>query len=83
MGGVGKTTLALKLAEDLTPRFPDAQIYLDLKGVNPEPLTTAQAMAHVIRSFRPEARLPDEETALVSLYRSTLHGQHVSLSTLR
>ncbi|HEY3566940.1 MAG TPA: TIR domain-containing protein [Thermoanaerobaculia bacterium] len=53
MGGVGKTTLALKLAEELKPRFSDAQIYLDLKGVDPQPLTAAQAMAHVIRSFHP------------------------------
>src|SRR5262249_47730914 len=43
MGGVGKTTLALKLAEELEPLYPDAQIYLDLKGVDPQPLTAIQA----------------------------------------
>src|SRR5271169_2580051 len=32
MCGVGKTSLALMLAEELTPRYPDAQIFLDLKG---------------------------------------------------
>src|SRR5438105_4600393 len=32
MGGIGKTALALKLAELLTPRYPDAQFFLDLKG---------------------------------------------------
>ena len=31
MGGVGKTVLALKLAEQLKPRYPDAQFYLDLR----------------------------------------------------
>src|SRR5258708_1289332 len=41
MGGVGKTTLALKLAAELKPELPDAQIYLDLKGVDPRPLTAA------------------------------------------
>jgi tetratricopeptide (TPR) repeat protein len=79
MGGVGKTTLALKLAEELKPRFPNAQIYLDLKGVDPKPLTAAQAMAHVVRSFHPEARLPESEAELVGLYRSVLDGKHVFL----
>jgi tetratricopeptide (TPR) repeat protein len=79
MGGVGKTTLALKLAEELKPRFPDAQIYLDLKGVDPQPLTAAQAMAHVIRSFYPEARLPESEAELAGLYRSVLDGKRVFL----
>ncbi len=79
MGGVGKTTLALKLAEELKPQFPNAQIYLDLKGVDPHPLTTAQAMAHVIRSFHPEARLPEGEDELGGLYRSVLDGKRVLL----
>jgi hypothetical protein len=79
MGGVGKTTLALKLADELKPRFPDAQIYLDLKGVDPQPLTPAQAMAYVIRAFHPEARLPESEVELAGLYRSVLDGKRVLL----
>ncbi len=79
LGGVGKTTFALKLAEELTPRYPDAQLYLDLKGVAPQPLTAAQAMAHVIRSFHPEAQLPVDETALAGLYRSVLFGKSTLL----
>jgi TIR domain/NB-ARC domain len=79
MGGVGKTTLALKLAEELKSRFPDAQIYLDLKGVDPQPLSAAQAMAHVIRSFHPNDRLPENESELAGLYRSVLDGKRVLL----
>jgi tetratricopeptide (TPR) repeat protein len=79
MGGVGKTALALKLAERLTERYPDGQIYLDLKGVNPQPLTAADAMAHVIRAWQPESRLPENEAALAALYRSVLHGKRVLL----
>jgi tetratricopeptide (TPR) repeat protein len=72
---VGKTALALKLAEELTPNFRDAQIYLDLRGVSDKPLTPAEAMAYVIRSFHPEAKLPEKEDELGGVYRSALHGK--------
>lgn len=78
-GGIGKTVLALKIAEELKPLYPDAQLYLDLKGVDPQPLTTAQAMTHVIRSYHPEARLPESEAELVGLYRSILDDKRVLL----
>ena len=79
IGGVGKTSLALKLAEELKPRFPDAQLYLDLKGVDPHPLTPAQALTHAIRAFHPETRLPESEAELAVLYRSVLDGKRVLL----
>jgi tetratricopeptide (TPR) repeat protein len=79
MGGVGKTSLALKLAGDLERLYPDAQIYLDLKGVDPQPLATTQAMGHVIRSFHPEVRLPESQTELAGLYRSVLYGKRTIL----
>jgi len=78
-GGIGKTVLALKLAEELKPLYRDAQLYLDLKGVDPQPLTTAQALTHVIRSHHPEARLPESEAELAGLYRSVLNDKRVLL----
>jgi tetratricopeptide (TPR) repeat protein len=79
MGGIGKTALALKLADELRERYPDAQIYLDLKGTSEKPVTTAEAMAHVVRAYRPTAQLPDEEAELAGLYRSVLDGQRALL----
>lgn len=79
MGGVGKTALALRLAEELQPSYPDAQLYLDLRGVDPQPLTPAQAMAHVVRSYHPEAPMPASEAELAGLYRSVLHGKRALL----
>lgn len=78
-GGVGKTALALKLAAELAPNFPDAQIYLDLKGVSEKPLTAAEAMSHVIRTFHPEIKLPEKEDDLCALFRSVLHGKRALL----
>ncbi|MDT7540783.1 MAG: hypothetical protein QOE33_687 [Acidobacteriota bacterium] len=77
-GGVGKTALALKLAEQLASRFPDAQFYLDLKGTT-QPLTPSDAMAHVIRAYHPTAKLPDGEAELSALYNSVLHNQRALL----
>jgi tetratricopeptide (TPR) repeat protein len=79
LGGVGKTALALKLADEFSGRFPDAQLYLDLKGVSSKPLETEEAMAHVIRSFHPDIKLPDNEAELSGLYRSVLHGRRALL----
>jgi tetratricopeptide (TPR) repeat protein len=79
MGGIGKTALALKLADQLRERYPDAQIYLDLKGTSEKPLTTAEAMAHVVRAYHPAKKLPDDEAELAARYHSVLDGQRALL----
>jgi tetratricopeptide (TPR) repeat protein len=79
MGGVGKTALALKLAEKIKERYPDGQFYLDLLGVNLQPLTPAQAMSYVIRAYHPGAKLPESEAELRSIYLSALHNQRALL----
>ena len=80
-GGVGKTALALTLAGEIAPRYPDAQIFVDLKGVSEKPLTPGEAMAHVIRAFHPdpEAKLPESEADLGGIYRNLLYGKRVLL----
>ncbi len=79
MGGVGKTSLALKLAEELTPRYPDAQIYLDLKGEGKAPIAVAEVMAHVIRAYEPAAAVPSNDAELEGRYRSVLNSRRVIL----
>ena len=86
MGGVGKTALALVLAQRLTDRYPDAQIFLNLRGVpqqesvtKQEPVTTAEAMAHVIRAFHPDFKPPDDRNQLQAQYHSVLEGRRVLL----
>ena len=77
MGGVGKTALGLSLAEELVPRYADAQIYLDLKGTTGEPLPPLDAMAHVIRAFDPAYPETPLELDIDGHYRSVLNGRRV------
>ncbi|MGH9768003.1 MAG: ATP-binding protein [Blastocatellia bacterium] len=78
-GGVGKTTLALKLADQLAPHYPDARFYLDLKGASAQPLSVAEAQASVIRANLPTVRLPENEVELDQLYKTALVGKRVLL----
>lgn len=79
MGGIGKTALALVLADRLKDQYPDAQFYLNLKGTSKKPLTATDAMAHVIRGYKPEIKLPDDDGAVHGLYYSVLNGQKALL----
>lgn len=79
MGGSGKTALALEVAEQLAERYPDGHIYLDLQGARRTPVPSRDAMAHVIGTLRPEAKLSDDEAELRAAYLSVLHGKRVLL----
>jgi hypothetical protein len=78
MPGVGKTVLAFVLAERLTDRFPDGQLFINLQGTSRSPLSPAEAMAQVIHAYRPTDRLPENLDELGGLYRSILAGQACS-----
>jgi len=76
MGGVGKTAMATVLAHRLKDQFKDAQLYLNLRGADPEkrlPLKPAEAMQIIIRSLRNEAILPEEVNQLTPIYNSILN----------
>ena len=78
MGGIGKTALALKLAQRLAPEYPDAQIFVDLQGTT-SPLAPGDVMGHVIHTFHPRAELPATESERCGLYRSVLRGKEALL----
>jgi len=79
LGGIGKTALACKLAEDLRDRYPNGQLMVDLQGTGRRPMKPVEAMVQVIRSFDPIAHLPNSETALANIYRSILYDKHILL----
>ncbi len=83
MGGIGKTALALVLADRIKSQFPDGQIFVDMRGTsnNPElpPLTPEEAMAQVIRAYNPVDRLPENPNELRGLYLSVLAAKRALL----
>jgi len=83
MGGIGKTALALVLADKIKSQFPDGQIFVDMRGTsnNPElpPLMPEDAMAQVIRAYNPVDRLPENSNELRGLYHSILAGKRALL----
>jgi hypothetical protein len=75
MGGVGKTTLAVFVANQLRERFPDIQVFFDLQGTT-NPILPNQVMEEVIRACRPEVNeLPSDIEPLGRLYIDTLSGK--------
>ncbi len=77
MGGVGKTALALHLAHELAPAFPDAQLYIDLHGYEPsQRLSPGQALDRFLRALgvAPEL-LPTALEEQASRYRTLLAGK--------
>jgi predicted ATPase len=71
MGGIGKTELALLVAERLRDEYPDAQFFINLQGTGANPRSPQEAMVICIWAFLgPEAKLPEEPEQLSHLYRS-------------
>ncbi|MFI9813891.1 protein kinase domain-containing protein [Saccharothrix variisporea] len=79
-GGVGKTALAVHWAHRVADRFPDGQLYLDLRGFAPSgaPMVPGEAVRTLLDSFRvPTERIPSGLDAQAALYRSLLAGRRM------
>jgi len=77
--GTGKTTLAVHWAHRVGHRYPDAQLYLNLRGYSPgEPVQPTAALESVLRALGvPVDRIPPDLGERSALLRSTLAGRRV------
>ena len=80
--GVGKTALAVHWAHHARERFPDGQLYLNLRGFDPaESVTTANEAIHRLLTaigVTPD-RVPKDLDAQIALYRTELDGKRILL----
>jgi DNA-binding SARP family transcriptional activator len=79
MAGVGKSTLTVHWAHRVADRFPDGQLYLNLRSHgSDEPMPTAEALLALLGALgaRPDRR-PGDVDDLATLYRSTMAGRRV------
>lgn len=79
-GGMGKTWLALRWAHDNVDRFPDGQLYVNLRGFDPagEPVSAETAVRGLLDGLGAEpSALPAGLEAQAALYRSMVADRRV------
>jgi len=77
--GVGKTALAIHWAHRAAGRFPDGQLYVNLRGYDPAgPVAAADALAGFLRALGvPGPDIPPGDDQRAARYRSLLAGQRM------
>ncbi|MFI2610786.1 AfsR/SARP family transcriptional regulator [Kitasatospora sp. NPDC018619] len=78
MGGVGKTTLAVHAARRARDRFPDGQLFADLRGADRTPPDPGTVLAGFLRDLGvAPGEIPPDTGERSALYRSALAGRRV------
>ncbi|GIG89942.1 ATP-binding protein [Plantactinospora endophytica] len=77
--GVGKTALAVHWAHRVADRFPDGQLYVNLRGYDPEqPMPPTDALARLLTSLRVTgAEIPIDVEDRAARYRTQLAGRRM------
>jgi predicted ATPase len=77
--GVGKTALAVRWAHQVAGRFPDGQLYVNLRGYDPGlPVPATDALAGFLGSLSvPGQDIPLDQDERAALYRSLLVGKRM------
>jgi DNA-binding SARP family transcriptional activator len=77
-GGLGKTTLAVHAAHQVSAQFPDGQLYVDLLGASSQPTSPGEVLARFLRELGIEGnKVPARDDERAALYRTTLTGRRV------
>jgi tetratricopeptide (TPR) repeat protein/transcriptional regulator with XRE-family HTH domain len=80
--GVGKTALAVRWAHQVADRFPDGQLYVNLRGFDPSgrPMPPDEAIHGFLDALGvPAERIPASLDARAALFRSLLAGKRMLL----
>jgi len=80
--GVGKTSLAIRFARQAAGRFPDGQLYVNLRGFDPSgsPVHPDTALRGFFEALGvPSGQIPPETDAMTALFRSLLDGKRMLL----
>jgi tetratricopeptide (TPR) repeat protein len=78
--GVGKTALAVRWASEMADRFPDGQLYVNLRGFDPlgAPMAPADAVRGFLDALGVSAdHIPAGVGAQADLYRTLLAGKRM------
>jgi DNA-binding SARP family transcriptional activator/Tfp pilus assembly protein PilF len=76
--GLGKTTLAVHAAHQVSEHFPDGQLYVDLQGASPQTAAPGEVLARFLRDLGVDGdKVPVGDDERAALYRTRLTGRHV------
>jgi tetratricopeptide (TPR) repeat protein/transcriptional regulator with XRE-family HTH domain len=71
--GVGKTALAVHVAHQLRPKFPDGQLYVNLRGAEAQALAPVEVLGRFLRALGVEGQcFPQDVESRAGLYRLLL-----------
>ncbi|MEU4351104.1 BTAD domain-containing putative transcriptional regulator [Streptomyces sp. NPDC023838] len=78
-GGVGKTALAIRWGHAAKARFPDGQLYIDLRGYSTcRPVTPLEALTAFLHALGvPCDSIPGRLDRAVGLYRTLVAGKRI------
>jgi tetratricopeptide (TPR) repeat protein len=77
-GGVGKTALAVHVGHQVERSFPGGQLYVDLRGVEQQPLDPFYVLAEFLAALGVDQNaIPDTVDGRQNLYRSRLADREV------
>ncbi|WP_406311380.1 tetratricopeptide repeat protein [Streptosporangium sp. NBC_01639] len=80
IGGIGKSCLAIHVAQTIADRFPDGQLYVNLHGATPEvePVDPLAALGRMLRSLgMADSAVPAEVEEAAGRFRSLTDGRRM------
>ncbi|WP_410659186.1 BTAD domain-containing putative transcriptional regulator [Amycolatopsis sp. lyj-112] len=79
-GGIGKSSLAVRLARRVAGAYPDGRLFAALRGTTNEPRSPEAVLAGFLRAFGvPHDAIPADIDESACLFRSMVHGRRVLL----